>query len=318
MEHLTIKENKQFNGIELYFDTIPNKETITALKNQKFRWHSTKKCWFAKATDSNKDFVNALIKNDTDAQFLTENSQKRYNSTTEKSELKYLLNGIKDKNGKYFACYYGFDNLTLEICVHHKSYGNLPTPTNATGITYQDDSDIMTDYFCKPSLYIAPTSAEYTEAFATLKKVKEKNKGYFGFDLNKKALEQIEKVLTADENEKENIYNKIVEQNEKEQQAEAEKQKIEDTKNYISKLQEEKEKIENGKYSYYEKIIENNDSITAITKNEYCLIDFTPNCMENKKIDYTIIKINKKDYSREKSQTLNIQQYNEYLKTIEA
>lgn len=43
-----------------------------------------------------------------------------------------------------------------------------------------------------------------------------------------------------------------------------------------------------------------------------------PNCMNNKKIDYTIITINKKDYTREQNKTLNIEQYSEFLKQIEA
>lgn len=317
MINLTIKENKEFNGIELYFETKPNSDILTALKNHKFKWHTAKKCWFAKATDSNKEFVNGLTEHGTQPQILTENSQKRYNSTTEKSELKYLLNGIKDKNGKYYACYYGFDYETLEIIIHHKSYGNLPTPTNATGITYQDDTDAMTDYFCKPSIYIAPTSTEYISALATLKQLQEKQKNY-SFTLEEKTLEQIEKVLTAQPHEKQGIYYKIIEQNRKEEQEQEEARQKEETKNYISRLQEEKENIENGKYSYYHKIIENNDSITAITKNEYYLVDFTPNCLDNKKIDYTIIKVNKKDFTREKTQTLNIEQYNEFLKTIEA
>lgn len=319
MKNLTIKENKEFNGIELYFETKPNNDILTALKSHKFKWHTAKKCWFAKATDSNKEFVNGLTEHGTQPQILTENSQKMYNSNTQKSELKYLLNGIKDKNGKYYACSYGFDNLTLEICVHHKSYGNLPTPTNATGITYQDDSDIMTDYFCKPSIYISPTSAEYTEAFETLKKVIAKKQNcYYGYEPTKKALEQIEKVLTAQPHEKQNIYYEIVEQNRKKEEEKQKSLQIEETKNYISRLQEEKENIENGKPSYYHKIIENNDSITAVTKNEYFLIDFTPNCLDNKKIDYTIIKVNKKDFTREKTQTLNIEQYSEFLKQIEA
>ena len=45
--------NKEHNGIELYFGEKPNKNIIDMLKANKFRWHSIKKCWFAKNTENN-------------------------------------------------------------------------------------------------------------------------------------------------------------------------------------------------------------------------------------------------------------------------
>lgn len=73
---MTITENTLFNGIELYFNTIPNKNIITALKDKKFKWHSVKKCWYAKATQENKDFAYSL----TDAkEILTANTNNNNN-----------------------------------------------------------------------------------------------------------------------------------------------------------------------------------------------------------------------------------------------
>ena len=40
--------NKELNGIELYFDKKPLQTIIDNLKNAGFRWHSFKKCWYAK------------------------------------------------------------------------------------------------------------------------------------------------------------------------------------------------------------------------------------------------------------------------------
>lgn len=45
--------NNEHNGIELYFGEKPNKNIIDMLKANKFRWHSIKKCWFAKNTENN-------------------------------------------------------------------------------------------------------------------------------------------------------------------------------------------------------------------------------------------------------------------------
>ena len=44
----TIKENEEVQGIEVYFDTKPNYDIISELKENKLRWHNVKKCWYVK------------------------------------------------------------------------------------------------------------------------------------------------------------------------------------------------------------------------------------------------------------------------------
>lgn len=44
----TVKENEEVKGIEVYFNTKPENDIITELKNNKFRWHNAKKCWYIK------------------------------------------------------------------------------------------------------------------------------------------------------------------------------------------------------------------------------------------------------------------------------
>lgn len=44
----TMLLNKEFNGVEIYFDNKPIQNIIDSLKNCGFRWHNTKKCWYAK------------------------------------------------------------------------------------------------------------------------------------------------------------------------------------------------------------------------------------------------------------------------------
>ena len=44
----TVKENEMVQGIEVYFDTKPAYDIINELKENKFRWHNVKKCWYVK------------------------------------------------------------------------------------------------------------------------------------------------------------------------------------------------------------------------------------------------------------------------------
>ena len=44
----TVKENEEVQGIEIYFDTKPSYDIISELKENKFRWHNVKKCWYVK------------------------------------------------------------------------------------------------------------------------------------------------------------------------------------------------------------------------------------------------------------------------------
>lgn len=44
----TVKENEIVEGIEVYFDTKPSYDIIKELKENKFRWHNVKKCWYVK------------------------------------------------------------------------------------------------------------------------------------------------------------------------------------------------------------------------------------------------------------------------------
>jgi len=45
---LEVKENKEQNGIEVYFTSYPGKNVINTLKENCFRWSNFKKCWYIK------------------------------------------------------------------------------------------------------------------------------------------------------------------------------------------------------------------------------------------------------------------------------
>jgi len=52
--------NSELNGIEIYFDTKPLNDIITSLKNNHWRWHNTKKCWYAKQTPEALELAEAI------------------------------------------------------------------------------------------------------------------------------------------------------------------------------------------------------------------------------------------------------------------
>ncbi len=48
---LRVEFNAEFDGVEVYFTRKPTQETRDALKAAGYRWHSVKKCWYAKRTE---------------------------------------------------------------------------------------------------------------------------------------------------------------------------------------------------------------------------------------------------------------------------
>ena len=52
--------NEKLNGIELYFDGKPSEEVRNVLKSNKFRYHSQKKCWYAKQSETTMTVVKDL------------------------------------------------------------------------------------------------------------------------------------------------------------------------------------------------------------------------------------------------------------------
>ncbi|MDY0291924.1 MAG: hypothetical protein RBR02_06280 [Desulfuromonadaceae bacterium] len=69
---LNIKQNKEKEGVELYFDEKPSKDTIKELKTAKFRFHAQKVCWYKKVDEATLKFA--------------KNLQKKLNKTAVKTE----------------------------------------------------------------------------------------------------------------------------------------------------------------------------------------------------------------------------------------
>lgn len=59
---VTMKENTEHKGLELYFDGKPSADILDILKNNGWHWHNAKKCWYAKDTASSRKIANQLVK----------------------------------------------------------------------------------------------------------------------------------------------------------------------------------------------------------------------------------------------------------------
>lgn len=72
----TLSINKELNGIEVIFDNKPAQAVIENLKNNGFRWHRTKKLWYAKNSAERL----ALVENIADRKAETKEIKKAVNS----------------------------------------------------------------------------------------------------------------------------------------------------------------------------------------------------------------------------------------------
>ena len=56
----TLKYVPEHNGIELYFNAKPEESVLDQLKENGWRWHRVKQCWFAKHNSENENFARTL------------------------------------------------------------------------------------------------------------------------------------------------------------------------------------------------------------------------------------------------------------------
>ena len=55
-------ENKEHNGIELYFESYPYAASRNILKGAGFKWHNMKKCWYARETAERREIAEKIMK----------------------------------------------------------------------------------------------------------------------------------------------------------------------------------------------------------------------------------------------------------------
>lgn len=94
-------------------------------------------------------------------------------------EVKFMWNGIK-VDGKLHKCWYSISSLTNlpegTITIYGKNYTDLPA---LEGLTVENDSDGMTDYFENDRIRVIPGSKYYAEVKAAYAKMVEHNEKRF-------------------------------------------------------------------------------------------------------------------------------------------
>ncbi len=106
MENLTIFKNEERNGIELYFNSKPEQSIIDNLKLNGFRWHSVKKCWYAKDSEKSQCIINELNDGET--------APSKTAQPTTKKEIK---NKFGVKVGDIFYMSWGYEQTNLDFFV---------------------------------------------------------------------------------------------------------------------------------------------------------------------------------------------------------
>lgn len=60
-ENVKVIFNEEQHGIEIYYQQKPDSETISSLKENGWRWHRAKKCWYHKDTEQARSFIAPLM-----------------------------------------------------------------------------------------------------------------------------------------------------------------------------------------------------------------------------------------------------------------
>ena len=95
----TIKRNEQFNSTEVYFTAKPTEETRNALKENHYRWHKAKGCWYGYLSE---DDLRAIL----DGKVTT--------AKTTKKQPKEKKNKFGVKVGDYFSASWGYDQTQVD------------------------------------------------------------------------------------------------------------------------------------------------------------------------------------------------------------
>lgn len=101
----TLTLNNNLNGIELSFDSKPNVEVLSAIKELGFRWHNKKKLWYAKQTEER------LAK----AKELADGKVYKAAASSAKAEPKEKVNKYGVKVGDLFYCSWGYEQTNVDF-----------------------------------------------------------------------------------------------------------------------------------------------------------------------------------------------------------
>lgn len=149
----TLLLNNELNGVELYFDSKPQQETINTMKSLFFRWNPKKYCWYAKQNDKTLSLANELVNGNTNIEINQEVKieSKHIDKVTAKNISLWELTRIEEKaevNKKLSV-----KEITSEIRNHIKTR----FPMCKFSVTTDNSSirlKIMSSPFDKDSIYL--------------------------------------------------------------------------------------------------------------------------------------------------------------------
>lgn len=168
---LNITLNTEKNGIELRFDTKPNTDIITAIKEAGFRWSGKQKIWYAKQDDDTVALANQISESEGSFEYKpktetnidlwsltrTEGIEDNYGKTRITNTKEIAANIRKHLRNRFSMCKWSVTSDYNSICVRLlespfsrdsevlKAIVNYAY-TYAQSWNY-DNSDSMTDYF---------------------------------------------------------------------------------------------------------------------------------------------------------------------------
>ena len=140
-------------SVEVYFETIPAKETRDALKAHGFRWHGVKRCWYGYADEA----TTAAIIDGAEAATGSDTKKERPATVTQQNHIRIYWNGLKVDGGKLTRCCYAFDTDREEVRIYARDYADLPRDL----FEVKNDTDLYADYFDEDRATVGKTHPLY-------------------------------------------------------------------------------------------------------------------------------------------------------------
>lgn len=146
---ITNTTNGSRASVEIYFTGKPAEHIRTALKNEGFRWHGVKKCWYGYTDPVTADAI--ITAAEEDAAPLREGEKAPKAEADEKREkgtpqahIRFYWNGIKIDGGKLIKCGFSVATDRKSVTMYADGYGaELPRDL----FEVKNDTDLYTDYF---------------------------------------------------------------------------------------------------------------------------------------------------------------------------
>jgi len=168
---LNITLNTEKNGIELRFDTKPNTDVITAIKEAGFRWSGKQKIWYAKQNDETVALANQISESEGSFEYKpktetnidlwsltrTEGIEDNYGKTRITNTKEIAANIRKHLRNRFSMCKWSvtsdYNSIRVELLESPFSRNSEALKaiinyayTYAQSWNY-NNSDLMTDYF---------------------------------------------------------------------------------------------------------------------------------------------------------------------------